>query len=28
VLTLIVIPCAYALFPGRRRDAWAAGPDA
>jgi len=23
ILTLVVIPCAYALFPGRRRDAWA-----
>lgn len=23
LLTLVVIPCVYSLFPGRRRDAWA-----
>ncbi|MGH1345216.1 MAG: efflux RND transporter permease subunit [Nannocystales bacterium] len=28
LLTLVVIPCAYAVFPGRVRDAWRARPPA
>ena len=27
LLTLFVIPCAYAVVPGRRRDAWATDAD-